>query len=152
VPVTDPEPPIYFYTKTGEYFELSNFAPFGFEEGGVYWPTVEHYFQAQKFPEAPAHRERIRRAATPREAKNLGRTREIPIRPDWDQVKEEVMLRALRSKFAAPRLRELLLATGERPLVEASPFDSYWGSGNAGTGRNRLGELLARVRAELRSR
>jgi N-glycosidase YbiA len=152
--VRESDTPIYFYTKTGEYFELSNFAPFGFEEGGVYWPTVEHYFHAQKFPDAAAsaYRERIRCAATAKDAKNLGRTREIPIRADWDQVKDDVMLHALRRKFAIPRLRELLLATGERPLVEASPFDDYWGAGSAGNGRNRLGELLAQVRAELRSR
>jgi len=42
--------PIKFYSKTTAYRELSNFAPFGFEDDGVYWPTVEHYFQVQKFP------------------------------------------------------------------------------------------------------
>ena len=146
--------PIYFYTRTSDYFELSNFAPLGFEEDGVYWPTVEHYFQAQKFQgdAAAAHRERIRRARSPKEAKDLGRTREIPIRSDWDQVRDDVMLHALRRKFANLRLAELLLATGARPLVEASPIDDYWGSGAHGNGRNRLGELLAQVRREIGER
>jgi N-glycosidase YbiA len=36
--------PIKFYSKTTAYQELSNFAPFGFEDDGVYWPTVEHYW------------------------------------------------------------------------------------------------------------
>lgn len=53
--------PIYFYTKTNPFFELSNFAPFGLEAEGVYWPTVEHYFQAQKFTDV-GHQERIRKA------------------------------------------------------------------------------------------
>ena len=63
--------PLYFYTKTMPYWGLSNFSPPGFEAEGVFWPTVEHYFQAQKF-EFPTIRERIRRAATPNEARLLG--------------------------------------------------------------------------------
>src|SRR5215471_18519114 len=31
--------PIRFYSKIAAYHELSNFAPFGFEADGVYWPT-----------------------------------------------------------------------------------------------------------------
>ncbi len=53
--------PIYFFTKNDPFYEFSNFAPFGVEEDGLYWPTVEHYFQAQKFTD-PAYREKIRRA------------------------------------------------------------------------------------------
>jgi hypothetical protein len=37
------------------------------------------------------------------------------------------------------------------PLVEASPFDAYWGCGRSGKGKNRLGQLLMQVRAKLRS-
>ena len=143
--------PIYFYSKTEAYAELSNFAPFGFEEDGVYWPTVEHYFQAQKFPgEGNAEiRERIRRAASPKQAKTLGRSRRHPIRTDWDDVRDEFMRHALRRKFERPELRALLLGTGRRPLVENSPSDSYWGAGRSCRGRNRLGELLMELRAEL---
>ncbi len=68
--------PIHFYTKSGPYFKLSNFAPFGFELDGKYWPTVEHFFQVQKFKDA-AHRERIRDAPTPKGARELGQTRKI---------------------------------------------------------------------------
>jgi N-glycosidase YbiA len=64
-------------------------------------------------------------------------------------VKDSIMLGAVRNKFAAGELRELLLGTGDRPLVEASPFDSYWGCGRSGKGKNRLGELLMQARAEL---
>ena len=41
--------PIYFYGQTGPYACFSNFAPYTFELDSQYWPTVEHYFQAQKF-------------------------------------------------------------------------------------------------------
>lgn len=140
--------PIYFYTKTGSFFELSNFAPYGFETDGAYWPTVEHYFQAQKFTDR-AYQERIRKASTPREARALGQSRSLPIRSNWESVREEVMLYALRLKFQRPELKTLLLGTGTRPLVEASPFDHYWGAGQDGSGKNRLGLLLEQVRGEL---
>jgi ribA/ribD-fused uncharacterized protein len=60
------------------------------------------------------------------------------------------MSKALRAKFAAPALKTLLLSTGERPLVEDSPYDRYWGAGKDGRGKNRLGALLMELRDELR--
>lgn len=145
---------IYFYSKRDAFFELSNFSPHGFEENGASWPTVEHYYQAQKFAgdQAAAYREQIRLAPSPMKAKDLGSSRAILLRPDWEAVKEDVMRHALRRKFADPALRRLLLSTGERLLVEASPHDKYWGCGSDGHGRNRLGVLLMELRAELRLR
>ncbi|RTL20492.1 MAG: NADAR family protein [Burkholderiales bacterium] len=142
--------PLYFYTRAMPYWGLSNFAPPGIEVDGIFWPTVEHYFQAQKF-DATDMQERIRRAPTPKQARELGQTRSRPIRVDWDTVREAVMLRALRLKFSAPDARRLLLSTGARHLVESSPYDYFWGAGQDGTGLNRLGHLLMQVRAELRS-
>ena len=143
--------PIYFYSKTNEWFELSNFYPQGFEEDGLYWPTVEHYFQAQKFAgqDYADYRERIRTSVSPQHAKTLGRTQKVPIRADWDEVRDSVMLYALRRKFAQPKLKEVLLATKNRELIENSPFDTYWGIGRSGAGKNRLGVLLMQVRSEL---
>lgn len=143
--------PIYFFTKADPFFELSNFAPYGLEEDGVYWPTVEHYFQAQKFigPESAAYRERIRLTHSPKDAKTLGQSRTLPLRADWEQVKEGIMLHALRKKFAPPKLREILLSTKNRPLIENSPYDRYWGVGKDGSGRNRLGILLMQLRTEM---
>jgi N-glycosidase YbiA len=147
----DLDEPIYFYTKAQPFHELSNFAPLGFEADAVYWPTVEHFFQAQKFTDA-AYRERIRRAASARAARDLGQSREMPIRPDWDEVREAVMLSALRRKFSEAHLVDLLLSTGDRELVESSPVDHFWGCGQDGSGQNRLGRLLMKVRSELRIR
>ena len=142
--------PIYFFTKNDPYYELSNFSPYGFEDEGVYWPTVEHYFQAQKFNDA-VHQERIRLAYSPKQAKSLGQSRAIPIRSDWESVKEDVMRHALLKKFAHPKMKTLLLGTQKRELIEKSPFDTYWGSGQYGTGKNRLGLLLMEVRDLLRA-
>lgn len=140
--------PLYFYTKTMPFWGLSNFAPPGFENDGIFWPTVEHFFQAQKF-ESLEIRDRIRRALTPKEARTMGQSRSFPLRPDWDDVRESVMLYALRLKFKTPTARDLLISTSDRPLVESSPYDYYWAAGQDGTGQNRLGHLLMQVRAEL---
>ncbi|MES2569993.1 MAG: NADAR family protein [Verrucomicrobiota bacterium] len=141
--------PLFFYTKTMPFWGLSNFSPPGVELEGVYWPTVEHFFQAQKFAEREVQ-ERIRHATTPKEARALGQSRSFKLRPGWDTIRETVMLKALRIKFRVPAVRDLLLSTGERMLVESSPFDYFWGAGQNGSGQNRLGHLLMQVRSELR--
>jgi ribA/ribD-fused uncharacterized protein len=141
---------IYFYSKSEHYGEFSNFSPHGFELDGKYWPTVEHYFQAQKFP-GTEHAEKIRLAKTPADAKRKGRSRAHPLRVDWEVEKDDLMRRAVRRKFEThPDLRELLLSTGEEELVENAPGDYYWGCGKTGTGRNMLGQILMEVRTALR--
>lgn len=143
---------IKFY-KVSEvpYGGFSNFSHHGFELDGRFWPTSEHYFQAQKFAGTP-HEEALRLAKSAMKAAHMGRERDRPLRPDWDAVRDAVMKRALEAKFAAhPELRELLLATGDEPLIEDSPTDFYWGCGADGSGRNRLGELLVELREALRT-
>jgi len=139
---------VYFYTRTMPFWGLSNFSPPGFEADGAYWPTVEHYFQAHKFLDSAA-RERVRKAATAKIARELGQSRAVPLRPGWDELREQVMLEALRLKFQQRSARDLLLSTGDRLLVEASPYDYYWAAGEDGSGLNRLGHLLMQVRAEI---
>lgn len=137
-----------------EYSTFSNFTPSPIELAGRTWPTVEHYFQAQKFaaPEMAAHYDKIWKAETPAAAKRLGGSRQVPIRPDWDEVRDEVMRAALLAKFRthAP-LWALLDATGESPIVERTRHDTYWGVASNGVGLNRLGALLAEVRGVLRA-
>jgi ribA/ribD-fused uncharacterized protein len=143
--------PIYFYSKSNQFYEFSNFSPYGFEIDSLFWPTVEHYFQAQKFPEHPVYQAEIRRARSCKHAKELGRSKAVPLRPDWEVVRDDVMRRALLAKFRTHRLiRDLLVATDERELIENAPSDYYWGCGATGTGKNRLGVLLMELRSELR--
>ena len=144
----DPNRTIYFYTKNDPYYELSNFSPYGIEVERYYWPTVEHYFQAMKF-EGLDQYEKIRDARTPKDAKNLGQSRSVKIRDDWEKVKDRIMLFALRKKFANGRARSVLLETVGVRLVENAPDDSYWGCGRTGDGRNRLGAMLMQVREEI---
>ncbi len=141
---------IRFFSKSATHSEFSNFAPFGIELDGAHWPSVEHYYQAQKFTD-PALRKLIRKAAKPPIAKSLADKNKAAIRPDWDQLKDEVMYRAVRRKFEMhPELKAMLLATGDEELIEAAPTDTYWGVGRDGIGQNKLGNIVARIRGELR--
>ncbi|WP_254509437.1 NADAR family protein [Anatilimnocola floriformis] len=142
---------IEFYSKTTAYNEFSNFSPHGIEMEAKWYPTIEHYFQAMKFP-GDEQAEKIRLAKTPAIAKKLGRTRDVTLRSDWEEVKIDIMRQAVRKKFRTHRqLTELLLETGEEPLVEAAPMDYFWGRGRSGSGKNWLGKILMEVREELRT-
>jgi len=84
-------------------------------------------------------------------AARLGRSRAQPIRPDWEQVKDELMKAALLAKFRQNKdIREILLSTGDAQLVEHTKNDRYWGDGGDGSGKNKLGLLLMEIREKLR--
>ena len=142
---------VYFYSaREVPYGCFSNFSAHGFELDGRWWPTSEHYFQAQKFV-GTAHEEAVQLAPTPKVAANMGRERKRPLRADWEAVKDDVMRRAVRCKFARHEgIRAILLATGDDEIVENAPGDYYWGCGADGSGRNMLGLILMEVRAALR--
>ena len=137
---------IRFSSQSETHREFSNFAPFGVDLDGAWWPTVENYYQAQKFADP------VRKAEKPIIAKNLADKNKAAMRADWDAVKDEVMYRAVRCKFAShPELKAMLLATDDEEIIEAVPTDTYWGVGRDGTGQNKLGKIIARIRDELRA-
>jgi ribA/ribD-fused uncharacterized protein len=144
---------IYFYsTREEPHGCFSNFSAHGFELDGAYWPTSEHYFQAQKFAGTP-HVNEIRRARSPKEAAMMGRERHRPLREDWERIKDDVMRRAVLRKFEThAAIRAILLDTGDEDLVEKTSGDYYWGCGTDGTGKNMLGRILVETRAILRDR
>ena len=144
---------IYFYKVNDDYGCFSNFSPHPINLQGTYWSTVEHYYQAQKFvgtPDAvviPV----IHAAPTPEQAAALGRDRTRCVRPDWEQVKIQVMHEAVLIKFLTHiDIQTILISTGDRLIVENSPTDCYWGCGGDKTGQNHLGKILMNVRQEIR--
>jgi ribA/ribD-fused uncharacterized protein len=142
---------IRFHLKRGPRGWLSNFAAYAITLDGVTWPTSEHYYQAQKFVGDPAVMELIRSNPQPYIAWRMGHGPDHPPRTDWDEIKDEIMLRAVRAKFSQhEELRARLLATGDTVLVEHSSVDAYWGDGGDGSGLNKLGQILMQVREELR--
>lgn len=145
---------------TDDYDFLSNFYPSPITtlewDGAnhvhdVTYPTVEHLFQAYK-TEDRAARQRIRAAATPGDAKKLGRA--APLRDDWETTKYRFMEHAVREKFSQhPNLAECLTATGDALLVEGNWWhDQVWGDcvcpRHSTPGKNALGIILMRVRLD----
>ena len=141
---------VNFYAVSAAYGCFSNFSPHPITVGGKTWPTSEHYFQGQKFAGAPDEEE-IRQTASPMIAARMGRSRKRPLRPDWEAVKDRIMHDAVLAKFTQHAdLCETLLQTGDATIVEHTANDAYWGDGGDGHGRNMLGQILMRVRDELR--
>ena len=132
-----------------EYGDFSNFARYPIRLKGKTWPTSEHYFQSMKFID-PIQQQKIRQATTPMEAARMGRDRKQKLRRDWESVKDQVMYEAVQEKFVQhPELAEQLLATQNAKIVEHTEQDSYWGDGGDGSGKNKLGQILMRVRTQL---
>lgn len=145
-------PVLFYHVREQPYGCFSNFSAHGFELDGAWWPTSEHYFQAQKFAGTP-YAEQIRLAHSPKEAADLGRQRSLPMRADWEKVKDEIMYKAVMSKFKTHTdIRAILLATENEEIIENTTTDYYWGRGTDGSGRNMLGQLLMQVRGVLRER
>lgn len=140
---------IFFWTEKDKYGCFSNFYEGPFEIDGSIWPTTEHYFAAMKTHDV-SQQEDIRKAKTPLEAKQMGRV--CSLREDWDDVKYDVMLDALRAKFGNnPVLKDTLLSTADALIYEDSPYDKVWGTGEkggVGKGQNLLGKALMQVREE----
>ena len=130
--------------------DLSSFAPVSFELEGNTWPSVEHYFQAMKFP-AGDYQDSIRLAKTAKQAQKMGRTRFKKIRKDWAKVREVIMTRAVYTKCRThAAIAEQLLVTGEETLVDNNQYDYFWGCGRDRRGNNAYGKVLMNVRAKLR--
>lgn len=143
---------IYFYYVKDKYGCFSNFSPHPIDLDGKLWPTSEHYFQAQKFVTTmPEYSEKIWQASSPMVAARLGRSRKVPLRPDWEQIKDDVMRKAVRSKVLQhDDVREALLSTGNKMIIEKTTKDYYWGCGEKGTGKNMLGKILQEIREEIK--
>ena len=130
----------------GKYYFLSNFyaAP-------VVWDGVSYKNNEPAFQSAKVGREYRQEFAelTASEAKKLGR--KVPLRPDWENVKERIMYEICLAKFSQnEELKEKLLLTGECALEECNTWgDKVWGTVN-GEGENKLGKILMKIREELR--
>jgi ribA/ribD-fused uncharacterized protein len=133
---------------SGDRFFLSNFYSHPFLFNGHTYATAEHAFQAAKCVDE-SEAVRVRRAPSPASARQIGRR--VQPRPDWNEVRVDVMRAVLVAKFSDPDLRAPLTATGEADLVEKNTWgDRFW-SRSRGVGRNMLGQLLMELRQSLKA-
>lgn len=131
----------------GHYRFLSNFYLTTIKYQGVEYISTEHAYQAAKATNA-SDKLYVATAPTCGQAKRRGQ--EIPMREDWDFIKDQVMYDVCKLKFEKTAMKELLLSTGDMSLVEGNTWgDTYWGVCK-GVGLNKLGKTLMRIRSELK--
>lgn len=125
----------------GKYYFLSNFFSATVEYEGITYLNNEAAFQAAKLLTG----REIFQNLNPSEAKRLGRR--VDLRPDWEEVKTQVMFDICYAKFKQhPELMKLLLETSGEELVEGNTWgDKIWGVCK-GVGENRLGRILMLIR------
>lgn len=142
---------------------LSQWYPARFSLDGEAYATTEHWMMAEKARLFEDHetRERILAAATPAEAKDLGRAVRGFENEAWNRARHDVVLRGNLAKFGQnPELGRFLRDTAAQVLVEASTVDRIWGIGLAQDdpraadptrwrGLNLLGFVLMEARSTL---
>ena len=131
-----------------DFFVLSNFYSAPVKYGGYTYRSNEAAFQAQK---TLVETQRIQFIhLNPSDAKRKGR--HVNLRPDWEEVKDNIMYEIVLAKFTQNEaLRKRLISTGEEELIEGNDWgDQYWGVSN-GSGKNKLGQILMRVREEVKN-
>lgn len=136
-----------------------------FEVDGVEYNCAEQFMMASKakiFGDKDALG-KIMASKDPKEQKALGREVKGFSANMWNKTAKEVVYIANMAKFSDPELKEYLLDTGDKEIVEASPYDTIWGIGmgeqnpdrfdkSKWKGTNWLGEVLMRVRRDLKAR
>jgi ribA/ribD-fused uncharacterized protein len=153
---------ILFWGTGGKYGFLSNFYPAEIEYQGFKFTSSEHLFMwlKAKYFKDDASSLQIVGAKTPKTAKALGRQVRNFNQEQWDEYKVLAMTTAVFFKFKEQPLREMLLETEKKVLVEASPRDCVWGIGlgsedpdaydpDKWKGQNLLGLCLETVRHQL---
>jgi len=132
----------------GKYYFLSNFyiAPVIYE--GLLYKNNEAAFQSAKVKDLEKRKQFCE--LDPSKAKRKGRN--VLLRNDWENIKDEVMYQCVKDKFNRNEdLKQKLIDTENEELIEGNTWnDTYWGVCR-GKGKNMLGKILMRVRKELQN-
>lgn len=132
------------------YRFLSNFHSCGVYYNECHYTSSEAAFQAAKSLDPKVHKAftQLTAATSKKEGRN------IKLREDWEEVKDQIMLDIIFSKFNNDELADLLINTGDAVLEETNHWgDTYWGvDSETGEGKNKLGKILMIVRAVIKDR
>lgn len=137
---------IFFYEQ--DFYVFSNFSSFTLQWDGLRFDTAEAAYHWEKFKNtAPDVALRILHAVSAHEAFKIAEENKGKVRPDWYDVRDDLMLQILFAKAEQHEyVRRKLIASEGRELVEDSWRDDYWGWGPLKNGRNMLGKLWMIVR------
>lgn len=137
---------IKFWTTKGKWGCFSNFSKHSILIGNTEYPTSEHLYQALKCIRSDDI-QKILKTDNPKIAKTIAHS--IPIRKDWNDIKINAMHRVLKLKFDQHiDVRHALYDSIGCEIIEASPYDSFWGWGLHENGENHLGKLWMEIRSE----
>ena len=138
---------------TDETRWLSNMHLVDIEFDGRIFPSVEHAYQSAKFHDESWKEYCSARHIASKLVKVASRSEDFVLRPDWDEVKLNVMEECLREKFKQEPFRSKLIATGKQNIQEGNFWgDIFWGvdlKKDPNVGENHLGRLIMKIRDEL---
>ncbi|MDQ1089126.1 NADAR family protein [Siphonobacter sp. SORGH_AS_1065] len=154
-------------SKNGELTPscFSQWWPSPFTVNQVKYNTAEQWMMAQKallFEDKETY-DKIMVSKSPAEAKALGRQVRNFDETLWNSKRFDIVVEGSLQKFTQHKdLKEFLLNTNEKVLVEASPVDKIWGIGLVAdhdkpenpklwNGLNLLGFALMEVRDKIRN-
>jgi ribA/ribD-fused uncharacterized protein len=147
-----------FHKTTDTFGGLSNMASgYPLQVVGMSVQTTEALYQACRYPHHPDIQQLILAQSSPIAAKMKSKHYAALTRPDWDVARVPIMAWCVRLKLAQhwETFGGLLLATGRRPIVEASFRDQFWGAISLDAeylqGANVMGCLLTALRERLRA-
>lgn len=151
---------VYFFTGR-DVFSNFYYAPFNHEGKTFKWSEQAIMYRKAMLFGAGQVAKNILLAKTPQEAKQLGRSRQIPFDESiWSEHKMRIYEEVLIDKFSVPHLKRGITDMGDRTFAEASPYDRIWGCGlseddpriedeSKWPGQNLLGKILNRVQTRL---
>lgn len=131
-----------------DFYVFSNFSSFQLIWKGKLYPTAEHAYHSEKF-ESPLVKEQIRNCFSAHEAFKMANDLKDWRVKNWDDIKVSIMEDILRAKvYQHPYVLKKLLQSGDRPIVECSWRDDFWGWGPNKDGQNMLGKLWMKIRED----
>jgi len=141
---------IEIYKEFGDLGYLANYSKHGFTKNGVFYKTVEHYYQSEKFDNEEI-KNKIINADTPKEASNIGRDRNNIRKENFKGIKLDVMYDGVLEKFRQNRdIAYKLIETRNSEICEATIDEYYWGIGKDKSGKNNIGKILVKVREKIK--
>ena len=139
-----------FYKEFGDLGYLANYSNHGFYKDGVYYKTVEHYYQSKKFNDKELVK-KIIECDTPKEASNIGRDRGNIRIDNFKDKKLDVMYEGVLEKFRQNSdIRAKLIETRNQEIREMTTKENYWGIGPNLDGENHIGKILMKVRDKVK--
>lgn len=142
---------VYFFTPA--FHPLDNFSAHAIDIWDIHFPTAEHAFQWRKFSKVrPDIAKEIVAAKSPHIVKEISDAHKTDQPATWHDEKVSAMELILKAKTEQHAdVRDILERTGNRQIIENSPFDAFWGIGPDNDGENMVGKIWMKIRESMKN-